>query len=64
MHWICDDPRSLEGWAIGLRLLESRTLANAQASLKPKVPWFLRTLGPVLFRRQVNSYKLNLFEVT
>lgn len=64
IHWTCDDPRRLEGWGTGLRLLESRTLAGAQPALQPNVRWFLRTLGPILFRKQVNSYRLNLFEVT
>jgi O-methyltransferase involved in polyketide biosynthesis len=63
MHWSCDDPHELEAWGLGLRLVESRTLANPPPALAPRVPWFLRTFGPIVFRKQVNSLRINLFDV-
>lgn len=64
MRWICDDPRAIERWGLGLRLLQSRTFADPPPALRPRVPWILRTFGPILFRNQVTSYRLNLFEAS
>ncbi|EYF02937.1 class I SAM-dependent methyltransferase [Chondromyces apiculatus] len=64
--WACDEPERLERWVPGLRLLETRTYAEAQETLWSKLPLYLRVLshvGPLLFKRFVNAYRLNLFEV-
>lgn len=64
MRWICDDPRQLDRW--GLRLLETRTLANPQAEVAKTWParyrYGLRILGR-LAPAIANAYKLNLFRL-
>jgi len=63
--WACEDPRELEAWNIGLRLLESRTAIDVSGSLRARFSlpmrtsfWVLRTLFPKL----AGVYRLNLFE--
>lgn len=63
MQWVCDDPLELETWGLGLRLLESRTLAEPPPRLESRVPWLLRRFGPILFRKRVNSYRMNSFDI-
>jgi len=41
--WACEDPREIERWNIGLRLVESRTLADVPDSLRPRLSVPLRT---------------------
>jgi O-methyltransferase involved in polyketide biosynthesis len=60
--WACNDPGALEHWGLGLRLVESRSYAELPAPLRPRLPIFYRYLIP-LMRKQVEHYKLNLFEV-
>jgi len=36
--WACDDPREIESWNIGLRLVESRTLADVPDVLRSRLP--------------------------
>lgn len=64
MTWVCEEPAELE--RLGLRLLESRTLAEPQPELRARMPLRFKALAVVmgaLFRRQVRSYHLNLFRV-
>jgi O-methyltransferase involved in polyketide biosynthesis len=64
MTWLCEDPAELE--RLGLRLLDSRTLAEAQPELRARMPLRFKALAVVmgaLFRRQVRSYHLNLFQI-
>ena len=60
MKWTCDDPRTLE--ECGMRLLESRTFATPQKTLRHTWPARyrvgLRALG---WAPPVKTYKLNLF---
>jgi O-methyltransferase involved in polyketide biosynthesis len=63
LAWACDDPRAIERWGLGLRLLESRSYAELPAPLRPRLPFFYRYVIPLLLRKQVAHYKLNLFEV-
>jgi O-methyltransferase involved in polyketide biosynthesis/NAD(P)-dependent dehydrogenase (short-subunit alcohol dehydrogenase family) len=37
LSWGCDDPRQLEEWGIGLRLIESRTVARPQPALAARL---------------------------
>jgi O-methyltransferase involved in polyketide biosynthesis len=62
--WACDDPRAIENWNIGLRLVESRTLADVPEPLNQRLSLPLRTtlrafskLAPKLMK----VYQLNLF---
>ncbi|WP_394848766.1 class I SAM-dependent methyltransferase [Pendulispora brunnea] len=65
--WACDDPREVERFGGGLRLLDSRTFANPQEPIKPKLPFVFRRLMLPLVRlfnrRIVETYKVNLYEV-
>jgi O-methyltransferase involved in polyketide biosynthesis len=62
--WACDDPREIENWNIGLRLVESRSLVNVPGPLKSRLSLPLRTSLRVLrklFPEAMKVYKLNLF---
>ena len=62
--WACDDPREIENWDIGLRLVESRTPVDVPKPLKPRLSLPLRTTFRVfrkLFPRLMKVYRLNLF---
>ncbi|WP_394838235.1 class I SAM-dependent methyltransferase [Pendulispora rubella] len=64
--WACDDPREVERFGGGLRLVDSRTFANPQDPIKPKMPFVFRRLMPLmrlLNRHIVDAYKVNLYEV-
>jgi O-methyltransferase involved in polyketide biosynthesis len=62
--WACEDPREIERWNIGLRLVESRTLANIPDSLRSRLSLPMRAAFRVfakLFPSIVKAYRLNLF---
>jgi O-methyltransferase involved in polyketide biosynthesis len=63
--WACADPREIERWNIGLRLVESRTMADVQAGpLWPRLSPAMRTTIRVarrLFPKIAAAYRLNLF---
>ncbi len=63
--WACEDPRELEAWNFGLRLLESRTPFDVKGPLKARLSLAMRTWFCVLrslFPKIVKIYQLNLFE--
>ncbi|GAA0626443.1 class I SAM-dependent methyltransferase [Kribbella sandramycini] len=58
--WECDDPRTLEPW--GLRLLDSRTLAQQPAPARKQIPLPLRLLLPIAgLSSRAKTYRMNLF---
>ena len=62
--WACDDPREIESWNIGLRLVESRTAVDVPEPLQSRLSWPMRTSFRVLrklFPKLMEAYKLNLF---
>jgi O-methyltransferase involved in polyketide biosynthesis len=62
--WACEDPREIERWNIGLRLVESRTMVDVPTPLKRRLSVPMRaTFGMFrrLFPRPVKAYQLNLF---
>jgi O-methyltransferase involved in polyketide biosynthesis len=62
--WACDDPRNIEDWNIGLRLVESRTPVDVPEPLNSRLSWRMRTGFRVvrkLFPKLVKAYQLNLF---
>ncbi|AXG52121.1 tetracenomycin C synthesis protein [Streptomyces lincolnensis] len=64
MKWRCDDPRQLETWRPDLRLTDSRTFADLPAAERRALPLSMRLLlraMAVLRRRDLESYRLNLF---
>jgi O-methyltransferase involved in polyketide biosynthesis len=64
--WACDDPRTIESWNIGLRLLESRALAEVTGPLRARLSLPVRAsfrLFGALFPKLTQAYLLNLFEV-
>jgi O-methyltransferase involved in polyketide biosynthesis len=62
--WVCDDPAEIEHWNIGLRLVESRTIADVPDCLRPRLSPLLRTtlrfFGSV-FPKQMKVYQLTQF---
>jgi len=63
--WICEDPIAIEQWNIGLRLVESRTMADVPGCLWPRLSLplraSLRLLGRV-FPKLMKVYQLSVFE--
>jgi len=62
--WACEDPLAIHDWNIGLRLVESRTVADVPDCLWPRLSLPLR-VNLRFFRRffpkQMNVYRLNVF---
>jgi O-methyltransferase involved in polyketide biosynthesis len=62
--WACEDPREIERWNIGLRLVESRSMSDLPDSLRSRLSWpmraGIRVIGK-LFPGIAKSYQLNLF---
>jgi len=64
--WACDDPRTIETWDIGLRLLEARALTDVAGPLRSRLSWPERASFRVfatLLPKLTRAYQLNLFEV-
>ncbi|MEV0220019.1 class I SAM-dependent methyltransferase [Streptomyces sp. NPDC050704] len=64
MHWRCDDPKAVEHWQPGLRLTDSRTLAQLPAPVARRLPVPFRVLlraMTTLRRRDIEAYRFNLF---
>ena len=62
--WACEDPEEIEGWKIGLRLVESRTIGNVPDSLRSRLSLPMRAAFYVfakLFPQLTKAYRLNLF---
>jgi O-methyltransferase involved in polyketide biosynthesis len=63
MAWACEDPRDLESWDLGLRLLESRDLSQLPAPLRRTVPITTRAFlkaGHLLAGQRFTRYRVNL----
>jgi O-methyltransferase involved in polyketide biosynthesis len=64
--WACEDPREIEGWNIGLRLVEPRTQADVYGPLLSRLSVTARTaLGLIRrhFPKLLRAYRLNCFAV-
>jgi len=61
--WACEDPREVERWDIGLRLVESRSLADVPASVRSRLSLPLRAALGIFarFPQLTRQYRLNLF---
>jgi len=62
--WGCEDAREIEDWNIGLRLVESLTIADVPAPLRARLSRVLRISLSVLHRlfpQAMKVYQLNLF---
>jgi O-methyltransferase involved in polyketide biosynthesis len=62
--WACQDPREIEGWKIGLRLVESLAIGDVPGPLKPRLSVPVRAaLGAFrrLFPGVAKVYQLCLF---
>jgi O-methyltransferase involved in polyketide biosynthesis len=62
--WACEDPREIERWNIGLRLVESRGMVDLPEPLNSRLSLPMRTSVRVirkLFPKLMKMYKLNLF---
>ena len=65
--WACDDPRIIESWNIGLRLVESRALTDVTGPLRSRLSLPVRATFRVLnrlFPKATRAYRLNRFEAT
>ncbi|MEM9192025.1 MAG: class I SAM-dependent methyltransferase [Myxococcota bacterium] len=64
-RWECNDPREIETWVAGLRLVDSRTFVDAPPELVARMPNPYRPLvkfTPWLMRWALRGYWLNVFE--
>jgi O-methyltransferase involved in polyketide biosynthesis len=62
--WACPDPKAIEGWGIGLRLVESLRLTEIPGSLWASLPWPMRAgFGALsaLLPGIADVYRFNLF---
>jgi len=62
--WSCEDPREIERWNVGLRLVESRTLMDVADPLRSRLSLPMRASFFVLsrlFPKIAKAYQLNLF---
>ena len=62
--WACEDPIAIERWDVGLRRLESRTVADVPDCLRPRLSlplrgslWFLGKVLP----EQMKVYQISVF---
>ncbi len=64
-QWSCEDPREVDRWNIGLRLLETRTLLEVPDPVRRRLSLPLRVTCSTfqkLFPKQMGAYRLNLFD--
>jgi O-methyltransferase involved in polyketide biosynthesis len=64
--WACDDPRTIESWNVGLRLVKSHPLTGVTGPLRSRLSWPVRAgfrAFGALFPKLTRAYLLNLFEV-
>ena len=62
--WACEDPVEIQQWNIGLRLVESRTVADIPDCLWPRLSLTLRAILRFFgrfFPKQMKMYQLSLF---
>jgi O-methyltransferase involved in polyketide biosynthesis len=65
LGWACDDPREIEEWGLGLRLVDSRTPAQPQERIRRRLPWRVRALLALItlaLPKAINSTRMNLFQ--
>jgi O-methyltransferase involved in polyketide biosynthesis len=65
MSWACEDPKEIEHWNIGLRLIESCTLRNIPEPVSSRLPLGMRISFRVfgrLFPKFAQAYRLSLFQ--
>jgi O-methyltransferase involved in polyketide biosynthesis len=63
--WACEDPREIERWGSGWRLVESRSVAEMPEPLRARLSWGLLAAGWViakLFPKLMRACVLNVFE--
>ena len=61
--WVCEDPREIEGWKIGLRLVESRSGADIPRCLKSRLSFWMRFTMRVWVRLSPKLKKVYLFNL-
>jgi O-methyltransferase involved in polyketide biosynthesis len=64
--WACETPGEIEGWKIGLRLVESHPMGDIPASLRPRISLPMRAAMRVFLKlipQMRKAYRLNLFTV-
>ena len=63
-RWEVDDPKELE--RLGIRLMRSRSFADATPEMVKHFPWFYRLLAhlaPRILDRMTQGYRLNRYEI-
>jgi len=64
--WACDDPKEIEHWNSGLRLMESRSLTDVSGELRSRLSFYERATFRAFARyapKAARLYLLNLFTV-
>ena len=59
--WACEDPTEIEGWNIGLRLVDPRTMVDVLEPLQSRLSLPLRTTIRIFRKLFPKVYQLNLF---
>jgi O-methyltransferase involved in polyketide biosynthesis len=59
--WACEDPKEIEGWNIGLRLVDADTMVNVLEPLKSRLSLPLRISIGVVRKLLPKMYQLNVF---
>ncbi|MGH8934280.1 MAG: class I SAM-dependent methyltransferase [Egibacteraceae bacterium] len=65
MTWACEDPRALEQWGLGLRVRQSRSLAELPAAVRASAPWRIRAalaLVSMLLPSRSAQYRVALLQ--
>ena len=63
--WACDEPRTIETWNVGLRLVEARPFIDIPVPLRSRLSWPLRTFFLLFSKLSPNigrTYQLTRFE--
>jgi O-methyltransferase involved in polyketide biosynthesis len=63
LAWACDDPRQVEQWGLGYRLLESRSLADLPPSLEHALPFSYRysIAQARILGWDIDAYRMNVY---
>ena len=59
--WACEGPTEIEGWNIGLRLVDPRTMVDVLEPLQSRLSLPLRTTIRIFRKLFPKVYQLNLF---
>jgi len=64
-QWACDDPKMVENWYPGIKLLSSKTFADSSPEITQKMPPFWRNMlrfVPFLVRAMAKDYRISHYQ--